>query len=111
MPFTKAIFSIDGTTSEQHVGYHTGELWNGWGNPHFEKDVAEKVTEEFNKVFEEYGDPNDRFEWDDDILFVVQEGESYRIEPMVIEFEGRKVTVYPIGNREYCWWIDEYTKS
>lgn len=105
--FTKAIFSIDAGNSEEHIGYHiAGDLWNGWGNPSFEKDVAEKVTEEFNKVFEEYGDPCDRFEWDDDTLFVVKEGESYRIDPEVIEFEGKKITVYAIGNREYCWWIE-----
>lgn len=105
--FTKAIFSIDAGNSEEHVGYHTGELWNGWGNPSFEKDVAEKVVNEFNQVHEEFGEPGDRFEWDGDALIHFQDGEPYRIQPDVIDFEGRKVTVYPIGNNQFCWWIEE----
>ena len=105
--FTKAIFSIDAGNSEEHIGYHTGELWNGWGNPSFEKDVAEKVVKEFNQVADEYGDPCDRFEWEGDVLIQIQDGERYRIEPYIIEFEGRNVTVYPIGNNQFCWWIED----
>lgn len=105
--YKQNIFSIDALGASEYKGYHLpDDLWNGWENPLFEKDVAEQLVKDQKALFDQCGDV-DRFEWDGDILIQISPEEEgvyrERVQQFTIEFEGEKKTVYPIGNHSWCW--------
>lgn len=70
--------------------------WNGWEIPVFEKDVAEKIMQEYA----------DEFKWDgENIMFHSKNYESEppeTIEPFTIQVDGVTKTVYDFS-LGWCW--------
>ena len=99
-------FYLDVDPETTFQGYTTGDRWNGWACPYFEKDVAEKIAEHYTELhrydnedeyWAEYVSAEDAFAFHDD------QGEEPRMFGPV-EIDDTKL--YPIG--AYCWtWAEK----
>ena len=76
--------------------YSMGDLWNGWGCPAFEFDVAKKLAE-VSELDLFYNPESDCFECRP------EDANDEVFEPSMIEFEGKKVKVYHIGAFSWAW--------
>ena len=66
--YEKGLFSIDGLDGP-YEGYSSGEHWNGWACPVFERDEAKRIAASFRTQSERHGLPGEfeaRFDEDAD---------------------------------------------
>ena len=100
VPLQKGIFCIveeDGCFE----GYTTGKTWNGWVQPLFEKDTAEKVCAKYlggQQAKTVYDRERNSFVVDDHEL-----GMAYEYEGKPYQIDGEIKILYPIGSGEWCW--------
>lgn len=100
VPLQKGIFCIveeDGCFE----GYTTGKTWNGWVQPLFEKDTAEKVCAKYlggQQAKTVYDRERNSFMVDDHEL-----GMAYEYEGKPYQIDGEIKILYPIGSGEWCW--------
>ena len=107
-PFHKARFTADwlpeGTS---YIGWTTGQLWNGWGTPSFEKSVAEKVIADLEDWKVSYDPEKDEYtfisEHDPDPYVVT--GAEIQV---VDRGRRKKIKVYDIGAGSWTWNAPEY---
>lgn len=102
----KGRFSMDFMGEKSAEGWTTGELWNGWATPFFEKGDAEAVLRELAGTYAEMGET---YRWGYD-----PEGDAFSSqsphdeEPertegeWIMTPEGRK-RVYGIGAYSWTW--------
>lgn len=107
--FHKARFDADWMPEgKTYLGWTTGELWNGWGTPYFEKNVAQKVVADLEERWTKAYDP----EKDEYVLTSESEEEPYVIPAETIHVEDRgrwkSVKVYPIGAGYWTWNAPKY---
>ena len=94
----KTIFTIDGI-APAYMGYTSGDLWNGWATPYFEKSEALRVMEDYNKNTESPMFYNEQYDTFYHFGTDSYDGEMWRGENAQTE-EGIK-HLYGIG--AYCW--------
>lgn len=104
MQLHKARFAIDSIPSEIFEGYTSGETWNGWACPFFEKSEAERILKasEGNRYRWTYSPDVDAFtvyseDADEEVASEVFEGVTANLD------DGREIKVYGIGARSWIW--------
>jgi hypothetical protein len=106
--FRRATLVLDGLP-RTYPGITRGEHWNGWAVPHFEKDVALRIAEDYEQTANElsgdmvgararYDEEADAFVFYDPIN---QDEMAYYAK--TIEVNGEELDAYPIGAREWTW--------
>lgn len=100
----KGIFWMD-FLEREYPGWTSGDLWNGWATPFFERKVAEAVLRESQKAF---GEISQEYEWSYDPktdLFKFKsesDEEADKVRGEWIETpEGRKL--YGLGAYSWTW--------
>ena len=104
--FFKARFTADWLPEghEGYVGWTTGELWNGWGVPYFEPDVAARVVKELSGWSVRFDAEHDEY-----VRTAENNPEEHDVAPAdTIEVEAgrgltRKIKVYGIGAGSWTW--------
>ncbi len=110
MEYTRGIFTIDGLEGP-YEGYSTGERWNGWACPVFERSVAERIAESYSTQGDRDGFESNSRAWYDpeaDSFWVSDENDIPEDGPLAfgsltIIVAGRPVEVYPFGTRYWTW--------
>ncbi len=107
-PFHKARFTADWMPEgKSYVGWTTGQLWNGWGMPSFEKVVADEVVADLDGWKVTFDPEKDQY-----TLISENEDEPYIVQGATIQVEDRgrrkKIKVYDIGSGYLTWNAPEY---
>lgn len=90
-------------------GWTTGELWNGWATPAFEKKVAERLMKALTESKLEYGTDAEHAGWKydktaDAFLYYDYEGTEPIVEKgLLINAGGKPRAVYGIGSGAWTW--------
>lgn len=106
VPWRRGRFSIGFVDDRILEGWTTGELWNGWATPYFEKNEAVEIMKESKKLHQEV---HQKFKWSYDAkkdFFKYQsenDEEPEKVSGMqIMTPEGLK-TVYGIGAYSWTW--------
>lgn len=102
----KGRFSMDFLGDKSVEGWTTGDLWNGWATPFFEKEAAEEVLREAAETYAEMGET---YKWGFD-----PEGDAFTFQSPHDEepdrVKGERITtpdgrkkVYGIGAYSWTW--------
>jgi len=101
--YVKGTFTLDTLDGLVFNGYSTGEMWNGWEYPYFERDEAENVlrASEANNYYWHYDAEADAF-----VVRSAEDPEDY--EPEVfsgvkVEIDGKEMILYGIGANTWTW--------
>jgi len=95
--FTLINVTADGFADDVSLpAYSNGRLWNGWQMPHFERDVAMRLTTLMPDV--RYDAGRDAFVVHDHV-----DNEENVYTPEIIRVGDKDVTTYSIGAGMWCW--------
>jgi hypothetical protein len=103
-------FTID-CISGYYSGYTYGDTWNGWACPYFSKKSAIAFLEEMKK--------NDCIKGYTFVKAVIpaflitdtnEVGEIEIYEQEILNYLGKKIKVYGIGNHAWVWWDQKWDK-
>lgn len=92
----------------EFAAWSTGDTWNGWDTPYFEKKEADAVIAYFASMDEDVGGPHKAYYDKKRDTYVIQwypstdEGVDEWSSEMIATPEGKK-KVYDIGRRSYTW--------
>lgn len=101
----KSIFGVDGDNFAVQ-GYSSGEIWNGWATPHFERDDIEMWLKKSDLKYQYDANTDTITVWlseEDD-----QEGNPFQGQDILTE-DGIK-HLYPVG-AWYWTWVDFMKKQ
>jgi len=104
-PFFKAEFDADWMPEgKKYAGWTTGQLWNGWGTPSFELDVAREVAKDLSDGWNVTFDPKaERFV----LKSQYNDEEEYIVEAAKIRVQDRgrwkEIKVWDIGSGYFTW--------
>lgn len=100
------IVVMDGLEAE-YPARISATRWNGWANPAFTPEVAERVITDINAMSAEVGEgPILSWHIEDGVALVhISEDEGESVEFVAPNADGR----YPIGNAGWCWYEAEAT--
>lgn len=112
LPWRRGKFWMD-FLGKNYPGWTTGDLWNGWATPYFEKKAATAIFKESVKAYKEMGEaykgPKEEFKWSYDEkkdVFTFQGPHDEEPEPVkggeIVTTEGVK-NVYGIGAYSWTW--------
>lgn len=105
-PWRRGKFWMDALGDLVVDGWTTGEEWNGWATPVFEKKEAKAVLKETAKMYRELGE---NFQWfynahtDTFRHKSVHDEEPEKAKGFMIETPEGPVTVYAIGTGIWTW--------
>ena len=98
-----------GDDTEPYVGWTSGDTWNGWECPYFEKDVADKILVDMNALsgidWGMYDAESDsyKFAYDGEAVAGQTEDNIETFEPQFIETPEGKKKVWSIGGWSWVW--------
>jgi hypothetical protein len=103
-------FYLDSDPETVFRGYTTGETWNGWACPYFDRAVGKQISEWFEAAHagSSEGEYAAAYHSEKD-AFLFREP-AYD-EPLVVEsVKAEEKTLYPIG--AYRWtWVEKRSKA
>jgi hypothetical protein len=95
----KSVFTIDALDVAQFPGFTFGANWNGWAAPYFEKEVADMIMTESNKI----NGPEYQMIFKNDSYTVGTDGDEETTDKQVIMTEDGEKTVWAVGAFSWCW--------
>lgn len=110
MPWRRGKFSMDFLGDTTIPGWTTGDVWNGWATPFFEKKEAEQVMKASADLYKEI---KEKFKWSYNAkkdMFIFQsehDEEPDRTKGSEIPTPEGMKTVYGIGAYSWTWQEEE----
>ncbi len=95
----KSIFTIDAFGDTEFPGFTFGANWNGWATPYFEKEVADMVMSNNNKI----NGPEYQMVFKNDSYTVGTDGDEDTTDKQVIVTEDGEKTVWAVGAFSWTW--------
>ena len=103
-----AHFTCDGDERGHWAGYTTLRTWNGWATPYFTKEIADQITEHFNRFM----DKPIVYDAKKDAYLIDQTEWGLDEEPLEVKGEDAVTPdgvrhLYALGSGYWCWDEDE----